>query len=44
MGNISDIQKNSEILKKYSEFFNRIRDCIEKINDTKLDIPKMIFL
>ena len=33
--NISDTQKNSEILEKYEEVFNGIRDCITKINDTK---------
>ena len=44
MGNISDIQKNSEILKKYSEFFNGIRDCIEKINDTKLGVYDTDFM
>ena len=31
--NISDTDKNSEVLKKYSEFWNGIKDCINKIND-----------
>ena len=34
--NISDTQRNSEVLKKYLEVFNKLKDCIEKINDSKL--------
>ena len=33
---ISDTDRNSEVLKKYNEVFNRIKDCIEKINGTEL--------
>ena len=28
--NISDIDKNSEVLKKYSQVWNGIKDCIKK--------------
>ena len=31
--NISDRDKNSEVLKKYSEVWNGIKDCINEIND-----------
>ena len=34
--NIASTDKNSEMLKKYSEVWNGIKDCIEKINDSKL--------
>ena len=27
---------NSEVLKKYSEVWNRIKDCIKKINNSEL--------
>ena len=30
------LHRNSEVLKKYSEVWNGIKDCIEKINDSKL--------
>ena len=33
--NIASTDKNSEALKNYSEVWNRIKDCIEKINDSK---------
>ena len=33
--NISDTDRNSEVLRKYSEVWNGIKDCIEKINDDK---------
>ena len=35
--NFSDTQRNSEVLKKYLEVFNRLKDCIEKINNSKLE-------
>ena len=34
--NISDTEKNSEVLRKYSEVWNGIKDCIEKINDSEV--------
>ena len=34
--NISDADKNREVLRKYSEVWNGIKDCIEKINNNKL--------
>ena len=34
--NINDTDKNSEVLRKYSEVWNGIKDCIEKINNNKL--------
>ena len=34
--NIADTNRNSEVLKKYSEVWNGIKDCIEKINNNKL--------
>ena len=34
--NIADTDKNSELLKKYSEVWNGIKDCIEKINNSEL--------
>ena len=33
--NIAPTDRNSEVLKKYSEVWNRIKDCIEKINKNK---------
>ena len=33
---ISDTDRNSELLRKYSEVWNGIKDCIEKINNSKL--------
>ena len=34
--NFSSTDRNSEVLKKYSEVWNEIKDCIKKINDSKL--------
>ena len=34
--NISDTDRNSEVLRKYSEVWNGIKDCIEKINNSEL--------
>ena len=34
--NIADEDRNSEVLKRYAEVWNRIKDCIEKINNNKL--------
>ena len=34
--NIALTARNSEVLKKYSEVCNGIKDCIEKINNKKL--------
>ena len=34
--NIADKDRNSEVLKRYAEVWNRIKDCIEKINNNKL--------
>ena len=34
--NISDTDRNSEVLKKYSEVWNGIKDCIEKMNNSEL--------
>ena len=31
--NIADTDRNSEVLKKYNEVFDGIKDCIKKIND-----------
>ena len=33
---INDTDRNSELLRKYSEVWNGIKDCIEKINNSKL--------
>ena len=33
--NIALTDRNSEVLRKYSEVWNGIKDCIEKINDDK---------
>ena len=34
--NIASTDTNSEVLKMYSEVWNGIKDCIEKINDNEL--------
>ena len=34
--NIADTDRNSEVLKKYSEVWNGIKNCIEKINNSEL--------
>ena len=34
--NIADTDRNSEVLKKFSEVWNGIKDCIEKINNSEL--------
>ena len=34
--NIADADRNSEVLKKYSEVWNGIKNCIEKINNSEL--------
>ena len=34
--NIALTYRNSEILRKYSEVWNRIKDCFGKINNNKL--------
>ena len=34
--NIPSTDRNSEVLKKYLEVWNGIKDCIEKINNSKL--------
>ena len=34
--NISLINSNNEVLKKYAEFWSGIKDCIAKTNDNKL--------
>ena len=34
--NIADTDRNSEVLRKYSEVCIGIKDCIEKINNNKL--------
>ena len=34
--NIASTDRNIKVLKKYSEVWNRIKDCIEKINNNKL--------
>ena len=34
--NISDTQRNSEVLQKYSKVWNGLKDCVDKINDSKL--------
>ena len=35
--NIASTDRNSELLKKYSEVWNGLKDCIEKINDSGLE-------
>ena len=34
--NIALTDRNSEILKNYSEVWNKIKECIEKMNNNKL--------
>ena len=34
--NINDTERNNEVLRKYSEVWDGIKNCIEKINDNKL--------
>ena len=34
--NIASTDRNSKVLKKYSEVWNRIKDCLEKVNDSGL--------
>ena len=34
--NISDTDRNSEVLRKYSEVFTGIKNCVRKINDNEL--------
>ena len=34
--NIASTDRNSEVLKKYSEVWNGIKDCTKKINDSGL--------
>ena len=34
--NIASTDRNTKVLKKYSEVWDGIKDCIEKINDNKL--------
>ena len=38
--NIASTDRNSEVLKKYSEVWNGIKDCIEKINDNEREYDK----
>ena len=33
---IASTDRNSEVLKKYSKVWSRIKDCIEKTNDSEL--------
>ena len=35
--NFADTDRISEMLKKYSEVWNGIKDCIEKINNSELE-------
>ena len=35
--NIASTDRNSEVLRKYSEVWNAIKDCIERINNNKLE-------
>ena len=35
--NIASTDKTSEVLRKYSEVWNGIKDCTEKINDGELE-------
>ena len=35
--NIASTDRNSEVLRKYSEVWNGIKDCIERINNNKLE-------
>ena len=34
--NINDTERNSGVLSKYSQVWNEIKDCIEKINDREV--------
>ena len=34
--NIASTDRNREVLRKYSEVWNGIKDCIEKINNSEL--------
>ena len=34
---IASTDRNSEVLRKYSEVWNGIKDCIERINNNKLE-------
>ena len=34
--NISVTERNKEVSRKYSEVWNEIKDCIEKINDSEV--------
>ena len=34
--NIASTERNSRVLRKYSEIWNGIKDCIERINNNKL--------
>ena len=38
--NISNIDKSSEVLKKYSELWSGIKNCIEKISDNEGEYDK----
>ena len=38
--NIADTDRNSEVLKKYNEILDGIKDCIEKINDNDREYDK----
>ena len=38
--NISDAVRNSEVLKEYSKVWNRIKDCIKKINNREGEYDK----
>ena len=38
--NISNTDRNSEVLKKYSEVWNGVKDCIKKINDNDSEYDK----
>ena len=35
--NIASTDRNSKVLRKYSELWNGIKDCIERINNDKLE-------
>ena len=35
--NIASTDRNSKVLRKYSELWNGIKDCIERINNNKLE-------
>ena len=38
--NINSTDRNSEVLKKYNEVFDGIKDCIKKINDSDSEYDK----